>query len=85
MEIVEPAALSELDALKKEISECLFNYGLSIYEIEAKERIRAELSIKLHNLNEKAKKLQASLQKEAQKEALRVHMSAPPADSQVTQ
>lgn len=80
MEIVEPAQLSELDSLKKEISQTLFDYGLAIYELETKERAKAELSVKLHNLNEKAKKLQAQLHKEAQKEAMKVKLANPSGD-----
>ncbi len=72
MEIVAPPELSELDSLKKEISQTLFDYGLAVYELETKERTRSDLSIKLHNLNEKAKKLQVQLHKEAQKEAMKV-------------
>jgi len=78
MEIVEPPELSELDALKKEVGQCFFDYGAAMYEVEVAEKKKAELSIRLHNLNERAVKLQQKLHKEAQKEAMKVKLSPGP-------
>lgn len=75
-------APDEMEVLTKEVGQAFFDYGKTKYEIELKERQLAEISIKIHNLNQKALKLQEAKDKEIRAQALKVAL--PKSHTEVT-
>jgi len=78
LEQVKPK--SEIDELTQEIANVWFEMGRSLYEKEIAEKRLGALSVKAHNLNEKALKLQEKAAKE--KAAMEVKLAPNPAELQ---
>lgn len=79
MEIVAPKTKQEEMAdLTKEVGQAFFESGKLKYEIELKQRSLEECSIKIHNLNQKALKLQGDIDKEVRAQAMKVALPATP-------
>ena len=79
LEAVKPK--NELEELTQEIANVWFEMGRSLYEKEIAEKRLGALSVKAHNLNEKALKLQEKAAKE--KAAMEVKLA--PSATEVTQ
>lgn len=79
LEQVKPKTKAEeMDELTKEVGQAFFDYGRTKYEIDLKHRQLEETSVKIHNLNQKALKLQESIEKEANKESMKIELAKAP-------
>lgn len=76
VEAVKPK--SELEELSQEIGTVWFEMGRAVYEKELAEKRLGELSVKAHNLNQRALKLQAAAARE--KAAMEVKLAPTPAE-----
>lgn len=71
----EPTNEEKLEELKKRVANAFFDYGCAQYEIDCAQKKHADIGVRLHNLQEEAKKLQSLIQKSLAKDAMKVNLA----------